>query len=264
MKHAGILKFLITLGLGAVAFVFVGSRLVFGQYPDPNDRNEMGRLKPDEVLHNLRGASDALEYHRVQGHISPAMESQMISARAKELLKDIDFKNPEPGRQYEYAQILITARKWSEAVPFLQATIKQPADKEQRILSTLQLARCDAHLGKVDEAISLTRSLFTVEPQDAAPTLNAVLFEISPPALGRGKDIEVAALMRAAVGESMRTSVDTRTPGGQAFLAARPHLIQQTYIAVTRIYRINGREDLREQAVAEYESVKKRLAGTTL
>lgn len=183
----------------------------------------------------------------------------MLRALADKLLPVLDKGQLSDVTAWEYGTIFVTARKWDEAIPYYERAIAHPPDKNRRINDTLQLARCYAWSGQVSKAIETSRTVFHELPIDSAPILNAVLFEIVPGGQGKGKDIELAALLKDAVGQSMRTLVDDRLPGGRSFLEARPHIIRLAYQKLAQLYQAGGKPEVASQLNAEFQGLMEKL-----
>lgn len=243
----------------AALLVFAVSRLHFGQLPDPNDKGDMGKLGPDEIRRNLKSASEGLEYHRMKGELTESQEAALMAKRADELLPMLDTSNVGAGKEWELGQIYVAARKWDLALAAYEIAVKNAPDENRRIQDTLQLARCQAHVGKVLEAVTTARSVFNAHPRDKAPILHAVLLEIFPAAKHKGFDDQILQLTRDAVQQSLQTIVDDRY-GGKLYLEVRPTLIRKAYGEMIKILRENGQREKIAPLLEEYKQVMDQLS----
>ncbi|MES1227086.1 MAG: hypothetical protein ABUL72_00355, partial [Armatimonadota bacterium] len=158
------------------------------------------------------------------------------------------------GEAWEYADIVRQADRWQDAYDLLKMAVEFAKNEDRRVNDSLQMARCAAHLGKVDEAIKLARSTFSTPAPGKAPILFAVLYEITPEALGKGKDLAVAKLIEDAIEQHEAATVTTDSQAGRDFLAARAHHIRKAWDQVLKIYTAADRRDLAESALLKADN----------
>ncbi len=219
-----------------------------GTLPDPNDPRDVGLLSPAEVRRNLKATSDFLNYRVLIRDIGEKDRERLIARRAEELLKETDLKDIRERDAWEYGEILITAGQWAKAKKVLEIALRHPVNEDRRVNDTLRLARCEANMGEVSQAIAHARSTFSASKLDAAPILPAVLLEIVPAGLGKGHDVELGELLLDSIPQHERVYVDPTLGPGKAFLAAKPHHIAHAYADAVRIFARSQRFDLADKA----------------
>lgn len=224
-----------------------------GKIPDPNDPADVGLMSPQEVRRNLKAVADFLNVRVMTGDITDAEREKLIARRANELLKETDIAHIKGGSAWQYGEILIAARQWSMAKRVLLIAVQHPAREDRRVNDNLRLARCEAMLGEVPQAIARARSVFDTSKLDAAPILPAILLEIVPAGLGKGHDVELGNLLMDAIPQHERVYVDPKLGPGRDFLIAKPHHISHAYAEAIRIFANAGRPDLGKKARESFE-----------
>ena len=230
----------------------------FGTLPDPNDT---ARTNPDpEIMQrNIAAATAMLDLRIARGEITPAERKSRLDVMLNELANKIDPETVPNRTAYRYADILRQAGEWKSAEVLYQRAVEHAATDDRRVNDTLQLARVEAHLGKVTEAIELVRSTFDVRPTDKGPILMSALYEIAPEAKGKGKDAEIAGLLEECIAQHLLTEIDPNLETGKAFVAALPKHIENAWSEIARLYRSAGREDLMKEAINRQDKQSKGL-----
>ncbi len=235
--------------VACLSFLLAGCHVV--QYPDPNAVDT--DINPAIVQRNIKEAYRILGNRVNRGELSAKERDDMILHLVQTYAGSIDLSAIPPLKAWEYADILRQAGRWEDAYSLLQIAVKVAPDDDRFVNDSLQLARCAAHLGKVDEAIALCRGTFKVPPDEKAPILMSVLYEVVPEGLGKGKDLELAGLLQDAIEQHKATIVDQNTLAGQEFLASRPHHISNAWAKVVSIYASHDRQDLARDAIKRAE-----------
>jgi hypothetical protein len=219
--------------------------------PDPNDPNEVGVVQPDVLRNNIQSVSDNL-FARVQkGEISDAKFQELMGDYANKLLESAKIKTVPADRAWEYADVFRTARRWKEAKIYLEIAVKAAKNEDRRVNDSLRLAEANAQLGDIKAGIALVRSTFTAPPPEKAPILISTLLEFVPAAEGKGHDGDLAKLLLDAIPQAEKTLVDPKFDAGAAYIAARPHHIQNAFIRAIGLYTSAGQNDkAREAAMA--------------
>ncbi len=211
--------------------------------PDPNDPKTVGVIAPDVLRNLLKGAATQF-YSRVRTReITDAEAQQYLTEYANDLLKTVQAKDVPADRAWEYAEVLMTAKRWKDAQKFLELAVKNPDSEDRRVNDNLRLARVQATLGDVDAAVKSARSVFNAKPVDKAPILTAVLLEIVPAGEGKKKDAELALLLEEAVYQSRDAQVDPSTEAGAKYLAARPFHVRNAWEKIQELYERAGKPE---------------------
>lgn len=230
----------------ALALAAAGCRLP--PPPDPNDPGQGANVDADVLQRNLKHASDFLNERVLRGEISDGKAREVLASIARRMVDRVDLRLIPVSQAWRYGEFFRAAKEWDKALVCFRAAVQFAKNEDRRVNDSLRLAHCLAELGRVDEAIAVARSVFDARPEDSAPILPAVLLEIVPAALNRGRDVELARLLEDAIAIHERTVVDAETTAGMAFLAARPHHIRNAYALAIRLYRAGGRDDLAAEA----------------
>jgi hypothetical protein len=216
--------------------------------PDPNEPVTSGRvITPSAYMGPMKALSDALNDRVAHRQISDKEARQVISNYAARILADVQIDKVKPEEAWQYGDMFRTARKWTEAKKLLQVAVEHARKNNQgdrRINDSLRLAHVLGELGEVSAAVEAARSTFDAPDEGAAPILPAILLELVPAGLGKGRDIELAKLLEEAIPQHVRTIVDPETDAGKAFELARAHHIRNAWAKVLEIYLKAQREDL--------------------
>lgn len=228
-----------------------------GSIPDPNIHGIGGA--PEIMRRNLAEAHRTFDTRVANGEISQAQKDQMIKELASEFLKGIDLDTVARRQAWQYGDVLRQAGRWEDAEKMLMRAVDNPENESRRINDSIQLARIQAHLGKVDEAIATVRTTFDSEPHEKAPILLGVLYEVVPEALNHGKDKQVALLLHDAIRQYEQVIVDPATDHGIAFFAAYPSHLTNAWNEVLRILSRAGDDQTMRQMVVESEQSLKKI-----
>lgn len=222
-----------------------------GTPPDPNDPNEVGSAQPEVLRRNLKYASDALLERQMKGEITDVQFHEMLTQYAKDLLGKLKLESIDPKKAWEYADVYRTAQDWRTTEALLRIAVKAAKDEDRRVVDRLRLAQALAHLDRVKEAIAMARTTFDGPSEGKAPILIAVLFDVVPPARGKGFDLQLAKLLEDAIQQTQETKVNPDSEGGRLFLQARPHHVRNAWGMVVELYVTAGRRDLADKATAK-------------
>src|SRR5579862_3020345 len=104
---------LIVLALCVVSFTTGLSHL--GTPPDPNDPKQAGMLTPEVLRHYISGASDNLLVRLRKHEITDAQFNDEMAKATRKLLDEVRIERIPPAKAWEYGEIFITARRWTDA-----------------------------------------------------------------------------------------------------------------------------------------------------
>lgn len=243
--------------LGACALLLSGCSGGLGQYTDPNDTANIA-ANPDIMMRNIKDVRERLNTRVRKGEITPEEREAKIKKMTSEY---VDLINPEDIREdnaWLFGDLFRDKGDWKKAYELFDIARKSAANEDRRVNDELRFARCAAHLGKVDEALSAAKATFKTTPPNKAPILPAVLYEIVEEGKGKGKDLELAQLLETSITQHLETSVDPSTDAGKAFLAARKHHIEVAWSKVVELYQSAGRMDLARKAIQDADKVMAR------
>jgi hypothetical protein len=204
----------------------------------------------------LRSLSNRLEADKLSGRLTDEEAQGIIEREAKGLAAKIEIEHVGPTDAWQYGEVLIAAKDWGRAERVLKIAVdhaRKIGSDDRTVNDTLRLARAQAQLGKVKEAITTARTCFKVPDAGAAPILPATLLEIVPAAEGKGEDVELARLLEDAIAAHLRTKVDPESTAGKMFLLAKWHHIDKAWIKVIHLYQSGGRDDLAREAVSRMD-----------
>lgn len=219
----------------------------FEGYPNPN--KETADMNPAVMRRNMIDLHEKLQERVDRGEISQVQKDELVLDRAQKLTEKVSLEDVEPRFAWQLADVLRQADRWEDAYTVLKIGVEKPVNEDRRVNDSLQLARVAAHLGKIEEAIDLTRSTFDAERSEKAPILLATLKEVLPEAEGKGFDLELAVLLEEAIDQHEQVVVDPDSEAGQAFLLVYPIHISEAWSKVIRLYKDNGKQEEMEQAI---------------
>lgn len=217
--------------------------------PDPNDPTDRQQISGEILLRNVGEVMQLLDQRFEQGEITRGERQQILEREVKKMLEKVDLKKVPAKQAWQYGDAYRVAGDWKTARDLYAKAVNSATSVDRRVNDTLRLARAEAHLGNVDVGLKLSRSTFDVGPKDKAPILLAVLYEIVPEALGKGKDKELALLLQDAIAQHKATLVNPTDDGGKAFLMARPAHIHNAWIRIARIYQGLGMDNEAREAI---------------
>ncbi len=233
--------------------VLAGCRL--GEIPDPNDPDQIHSVDLKMIQATLSDDYANLFSRQVKGEITEAQVHDLLVAEAKKYAAAIDVTQIDPDQAWQFGEILRTAEDWKKGAEVYKIATAAPVTVDRKVNDTLRYAQCLAHLGKVPEAIKLTRSVFNVRPEDKGPILPAVLYEIVPPAEKSGHARELAQLLVDACREHLAVRVDVETMPGRAFLTARFTHIRRAADEALRLARKTGSSSFVAQIQADVAQI---------
>lgn len=228
-----------------------------GVFKNPNDVAQAGPQTPNVIQNHLEIASDELNARKERGEIGDRRFHALMSEIAKDYVSQAKATEINDANAPLWGEIFITAREWEKAEAAFERAAKADLphrDKDYVSLGRyntdiLRLARVKAELGKVADAIKLTRSVFDVVPKAKAPILPAVMYEIAPAGAGKGMDFELAELIKDAIAQHEQVLIDPNSDAGRDFLLARPHHIHRAWQLAANLYLDAGRPELAEAAL---------------
>ncbi|MDX2066044.1 MAG: hypothetical protein SFX74_09905 [Fimbriimonadaceae bacterium] len=208
--------------------------------PDPNDPKNVGVLAPDVLRNLLKGASTQFFGRAQRGEITDAEAHKFLAEYANSLLRTVESSRVPKDKAWEYAEVLITAKRWTMARKFLEIALENPPNQDRRVNDTLRYARVLCELGDVKGGIAQARKAFDAPPTDKAPILTAIYLEVVPSGENKKFDRELARLIEDAVPQSEQTVVDVNSQEGMRFVAARPYHIRKALAKAMELYQRSG------------------------
>lgn len=249
MQH--VIKFLWT-SLACMVVAGCASEVI----PDPNDPASDELVSGEILLRNINEASQGLEERVATGEISRTKKEQLLQAMVKSMLKDIDLKHVSKKEAWQFGDAYRLAGDWATAKTLYVKAVSSATNNDRLVNDSLRLARVQAHQGEVTAAITTSRSTFKVAPEDKAPILMAVLYEVVPEAVGKGHDEELAKLIEEAISQHEQTIVDAKKEPGRAFLVARPLHVHNAWIRIARLYQSAGNMKEAQRAIQMEEKAR--------
>lgn len=228
--------------------------------PDPNDPIA-GQMVPGEILlRNVNEIASSLDVRVYKGEIDKKQRDVLLEREVKKMLSGIDVGTIPPRQAWQYGDAFRVANDWETAQKLYVTAVKSAATVDRKVNDNLRLARAQAHFGKIDEAIATCRALFTVDPEEKAPIMMAVLYEIVPEAQGKGKDAELARLLEDTIAQHEQTVIDAKSNAGKAFLMARPLHIHKAWFKVAQLFQAAGKVEEARQAIEKDEKSRSKRA----
>lgn len=213
----------------------------------------MDVLQIDVLRRNLEWASQAVNDRVARGEITDEDGKKLLQESAQKLLHAVKIEKINPVEAWQYGDVFRTAKDWELARVAYKIAIRYASkskNEDRRINDTLRLAEAEANLGQVEKAIELARQTFLSRPQEKAPILLSVLYEIVPGGRGKGHDAEFAKLLEDAVLEHEQVIVNPDTEAGKAFLAARNFHLMRAWDMIVKLYRDAGLHEEADKARA--------------
>ncbi|RYG33114.1 hypothetical protein EON81_19010 [bacterium] len=193
-----------------------------GVMPDPNDPNGPEVIDPTVLRDNVQSAAEHIFARVNQREITDAEGKEILRTYADNMVSGVKVNEVDPDTAWEYAEVMRAAERWEDARALLEVAVKNAKAWDRRVNDGLRLAQVEAKLGNVKAGIATARKTFEAPPSDKVPILPAVLFEITPAALGKGQDVELAKLLVDAAEQASLARVDSSSEAGKMFLMARP------------------------------------------
>ncbi|MCE9558121.1 MAG: tetratricopeptide repeat protein [Armatimonadetes bacterium] len=193
------------------------------QLINPNDPVNASKVDIAQLKISLRNAYETLSARVAKKQITEEESKRRLKAFANDIVDHLDMNKLPSDSLSEYGEIFRTAGRWELSAAAFYETIKAAREPESTVYATLRYAEALAHLGKVDEAIKFSRQTFTAPASAKQGILLAVLYEIVPACQGKGKDMELAGLLRDAVLQHDIATVDEKSVEGRAFLMGKRH-----------------------------------------
>jgi len=203
---------------------------------------------------NLDNANKLLEHRQAVGEITEEQRAALLQKYAEELLSHIRIKKIPEKSAWEYGDVFKVAQRWPQAKEAYSIAVSYAKTEDRRVNDSLRLALALVNLNEVDEGILMARSVFDTTDTNAAPILPAILYEIVPAGMGKGRDGELARLVEDAIAEHARTQVDPGTEAGKAFLIARPHHVLKGYRQASKLYRSAGMDEEADRTWTEFRA----------
>jgi tetratricopeptide (TPR) repeat protein len=253
MRHLGWV--LVLLVLGVLGFLAYAGRAGGGGRVNPNDPATAGPRQADVMLDQLGAAYRQLALRRARGEIEAADKDRLMLEMAQRFAGMVDPGAIPPGEAFDFGEVFRAAERWKDARDAFAVAARDAAAEAERVNAHLRLAHCKAALGDFEGAERAIRATFGAEPGNKAGILLATLYEVVPLLRGKGRDVELARLLEAALGQHRKVVIDPATEPGRAFLLAAPTHIRKGWETVASLYRDAGRPEEAERARREGEKM---------
>lgn len=217
--------------------------------PDPNDPVVGGLVTGEILLRNVNAVVSSLDQRMTKGEIDKSERDKLLEKEVHQMLDGINVDKIPPKQAWQFGDAFRLAGDWDQAQKLYTIAVKSASSVDRRVNDSLRLARVQAHFGNVDAAIATCRTLFDVSPQDKAPILMAVLYEIVPEGQGKGKDPELAKLLEDAIAQHEETIINATSEAGKAFLIARPLHVHNAWFKAAQLYGGAGKLDDARRAI---------------
>lgn len=218
-----------------------------GTIPDPNEPAMSNVPNGDALSRNIRDLMELLDDRQSRGEITADKRNILQKKVITDLLNRVDVANIRPAQAWQFGDAYRLAGDWAKARDLYAVAVKASKTEDRRINDSLRLARAQANLGESEAAVSTCRTTFDSQPQDKAPILLAVLYEIVQEGYEKSKSEIWATILEQAIEQHKQVIVDPGSKGGRAFLLARPAHIRNAWIKVAKIYQdLNMAERARE------------------
>ncbi len=241
----------------ALAFA-AGGCVMTTDFPDPNAPERIGML-PEIMKRNLNDAWQSLELRRERGEIDNTARDELYQLKVKQLIERIP-EDISDEQAWMYGDVYRDAKKWPEAVKLYERAVGAAKTEDRRVNDLLRLAQAQAAVGSVEAAAKSVRATFEAPPNEKAPILPAVLYEVTPAGRGKGSDALIADVLVEAIKQHMQTMVDPSTEAGQAFLAARGHHVKKAWTEAVSLYEAGGQREKAREALKSFEQEMVRTA----
>lgn len=229
-----------------------------GTIPDPNNIDAKTMVRGDILLRNVGELSQMLDQRVGRGEINEEQRGRILEREVKKMVAKVDPTKVTNREAWQFGDVYRLGGQWETALELYKRAVDSAKTNDRKVNDSLRLARAQAHLGKVDDAIRTCRSVFNVDPKDKAPILMAVLYEVVPEAAGKGKDLELARLLEDSIKQHKETLVNVTEEGGRAFLRARPVHVHTAWMRVAQFYQGLKMDKEAREAVVKDEADRQR------
>ncbi|MCW5938385.1 MAG: hypothetical protein KF884_07460 [Fimbriimonadaceae bacterium] len=223
--------------------------------PDPNTPVANSALEGEILLRNIQDAASILDNRVTNGELTQEQRDVLLRKQIDKYLADVQWSEVPDHDAWRLGDALRISGDWSRALQMYERAVAVAKSNDRFVNDSLRLARAQAKLGRAMDAIETARTTFRVPPQDKAPILMAVVYEIAPLARGLGHDSDLAKLVEEAVPQHMQTLVDPNTKPGEDFLRARPTHVRQAWILAAQLYGQAGLTDQARRCIEKAESL---------
>ena len=238
---------LAVVGLSAVGCQFNAAR-------NPNDPNAVSAARqPIVISAYMKQMSEEVIGPAVsRDEITKEQGDQMMVEGAKAYLETVHLKNTPANLAWMLGEDYMAAHEWDRAEKLLKQALTVDSGPDRVVHDTVWLARCQAELGDVSDAIKTARSSFSAPPDWKWPILYAVYLEIVPAAERQKPStrIELAHLVEDAIKQHEAATGSTDDPSRRDYLFARAFHISRAWGLVVKLYDAANRPDLARAAAA--------------
>jgi len=248
----------------AFACLLLGTALTgcqSGKLPDPNDSSVVAE-SPEIMMRNLVNWRTRLDRRVARRELSPDERDRIMRERVTEYVELITPEMATPQNAWLYGDLFRDAGRWQEAYRLYDLARKAAGTEDRKVNDSLRFARAAARLGRHTEALAAIASTFSAKPEEKAPILPALLYEVVPAAEEGGKEpaVKYAQALEEAVKQHFATVVDTATEPGRNFLAARPIHVQKAWTKIVSLYQKAGDPAGARAALARADRVSRSSA----
>lgn len=208
-------------------------------------------MQSEVLKRNLKAYSQAVNSRVTSGELTDAEGRRLLSEYANKLLDSVKIERIFAAEAHEYGELFRTARRWDlarQAFSLAVEDAERRKNEDRRVNDTLHLAESHAQLGNFAEAIANARKTFGSKPEEKAPILMSVLYEIVPPIAAKGPKLEAAKLLGEAIEQHRQVIVDPGSDAGKQFLEVRPIHLRRAWKLAIELYESAGEQKLASAA----------------
>ncbi|QYK56518.1 MAG: hypothetical protein KF733_03340 [Fimbriimonadaceae bacterium] len=221
--------------------------------PDPNEPLAGQQYSGAQVQTMVREIFRVADAQVRSGRLSPSQRDVVVSREVGSIVANVDPEKVRPTEAWRYGDAFRIAGRWQTAERLFKVAVQAAKTNDRLVNDSLKLARVEAHLGKIDEALAHVRSTYKAPPTEKAPILMATAYEIVPEAVGKDRDKDLAGLLLEAIEQHSETIVDPTSDAGRDFLKAKPLHIAHAYTLAARLFQSAGDDESARKAIEARE-----------
>ncbi|MHB8637259.1 MAG: tetratricopeptide repeat protein [Fimbriimonadaceae bacterium] len=235
---------------------------------NPNDPNQVGAAKQPQVIHDYieQMSRDVIGPAVAANQITQPQGDQLMIQGAKDYLKTVHIKHTPPNVVWMLGKAYFDAHEWDRAAQLLEEALTADTSADRLVHDRVWLARCQAELGQVDDAIKTARSAFAAPPAWKWPILYAVYLEIVPAAerIKSADRIQLAHLVEDAIKQHAAATGTLEDPRTRSYVVTRNYHIAKAWSLVVQLYNAANRPDLARAAAAKATAQSQHAGKTSI
>ena len=231
----------------------------FGQMPNQEDV-EASAVGPEALQKRLGRARSTVDDRIRRRQLSREEGDEILREYVVSLLEDVDVETVSPDEAWIYGDLFRQVPDWQATYDLYSVAVEHAESEDRRVNDSLRLAEATAELGDVEEGIRLVRSTFDASAGGKGPILMATLYEFLPSARRPGMEIQLAALLEAAIEQHLMTVVDPSEDVGRLFLISREHHVREAWSQIILLYQAADEEERALGATVRYLEMMQRFA----